>query len=340
MTKEDNILIIDTSLLSGECIEFLQQKGIKATLLQLPVINDYVYGSSFIDRLENIFHRTILKNNNHIYTLINKSSKKQYNKELKKFLQSQDIFDYVLVMRPDSFGKHFFKTLRKSSKYCVGYMWDALNDYKYSELKKIRKFLDKIFVFEDNDLINYPGLNAMKGSNFYYEVPSLKKIEKENLISYIGNVTYERRDLLIDKLIPYLQSQNLKLNFNLVKNVDFDNTEIKNKRYINYYNKKKPYREHLIMMAKSLYSLDINPTYHKEYSFRVYESMYYETKLITTNKNILNFPLYKEENFFLIENEESLEKLPDFFNKKYSPYTENELSEHRFDNWLTNILKK
>ena len=92
-------------------------------------------------------------------------------------------------------------------------------------------------------------------------------------------------------------------------------------------------------MAKSKVSLDLNPSYHEEFSFRVYESMYYETKLITTNRKILQFPLYRKENFLLIENQDDLEKIPEFIKEKYTPYSEEELAPYRFDNWLINAFE-
>jgi hypothetical protein len=56
--------------------------------------------------------------------------------------------------------------------------------------------------------VKYPKINGIKGSNFYYEIPSFKALKKENLVSYIGHITSERRDILIDQMIPYFLSQN------------------------------------------------------------------------------------------------------------------------------------
>jgi hypothetical protein len=140
-------------------------------------------------------------------------------------------------------------------------------------------------------------------------------------------------------MIPYFLSQNFNLDFQLVINVKTENYDIKNKNLIQYSKIRKPYVCHLKMMARSKVSLDLNPSYHEEFSFRVYESMYYETKLITTNKKILQFPLYRKENFLLIENQDDLEKIPEFIKEKYAPYSEEELAVYRFDNWLINVFK-
>jgi hypothetical protein len=337
--KQDKILIIDLCVLSQECVDFLHSKEINTTLLQFSSPKDYVYGSSLIDRLENIFQRIVLRNKNFSYILKYKAHRKHYVSELKKFLKHHKNFDYCLIIRPDTFDVEFFKTLQKKTKYNIGYMWDAMNDYKYSELLKTKKFLKKILVFEETDLVKYPKINGIKGSNFYYEIPSFKALKKENLVSYIGHITSERRDILIDQMIPYFLSQNFNLDFQLVINVKTENYDIKNKNLIQYSKIRKPYTCHLKMMARSKISLDLNPSYHEEFSFRVYESMYYETKLITTNKKILQFPLYRKENFLLIENQDDLEKIPEFIKEKYAPYSEEELAVYRFDNWLINVFK-
>ena len=54
---------------------------------------------------------------------------------------------------------------------------------------------------------------------------------------------------------------------------------------------------------------------------------------------ILQFPLYRKENFLLIENQDDLEKIPEFIKEKYAPYSEEELAVYRFDNWLINVFK-
>ena len=337
--KNKKILIIDSHTLPMESVEFLQSYGFDATLLKFKEPQRYFYGSSFVDRIENIIQRVFLKNKLFINTLKLRKHKKDCYISLKEFLKNNIKYDYILVFRPDSFDQKFFQLLKKKSNKCIGYMWDALNDFQFSELKKSRPFLDDLFLFENADLTKFPSLKAKKGSNFYYETPQIKNIKKKNLISYLGHITPERRDLAIDKMIPFFQKTNYEMSFYILNNIDADVTSLINKNAIEYISSRHSYNKHLSLMAKSKVSLDLNPSYHEEFSFRVYESMYYETKLITTNKKILQFPLYRKENFLLIENQDDLEKIPEFIKEKYAPYSEEELAVYRFDNWLINVFK-
>ena len=52
--KNKKILIIDSHTLPMESVEFLQSYGFDATLLKFKEPQRYFYGSSFVDRIENI----------------------------------------------------------------------------------------------------------------------------------------------------------------------------------------------------------------------------------------------------------------------------------------------
>lgn len=341
MRKNEKLLIINKGELPADYILFLNKKGINATLLQFTPQKTYRYKNSKItDRLLNIFHRLFLKNKNYIYNLENKSNNKEYCLQLKEFFKKENFFGHVLILRPDNFDSSFLKIVKNHSRKIIGYMWDALNDYKYNILKKNRKYFQKIYLFEKDDLIKYPKLKGLKGNNYYIENEELKLLKKENLISYIGNITIDRRDLFIEKIIPYLEKSNYDIQIilvnNLKKNLNINNLSKHHK--IKILNTHVHNSVHLKAMAQSKVSLDLTPTYHTEFSFRVYESIYYETKLITTNKNIINFPLYRKENFLLIENELDFQKITEFISTPYEPYSEKELNVFRFDNWIKNLF--
>jgi len=341
MIENKKLLIINKGALPDEYVTFLNKKGINAILLQFSPQKKYIYKNSKItDKLMNAFHRLFLKNNNYIYTLENKSYSKEYCIQIKEFFKKETFFDYVLILRPDNFDSSFLKIVKNHSEKVIGYMWDALNEYKYSILKKNKKYFHRIYLFEKEDLIKYPNLNGLKGNNYYFENEGIKSLKKENLISYIGNITKDRRDLFIEKMIPYLEKSNYEIQIILINNIDKElNSYLSKHNKIQILNTHVHNSEHLKAMAKSKVSLDLIPSYHTEYSFRVYESIYYETKLITTNKNIINFPLYRKENFLLIENELDFQKIPEFISTAYKPYKEEELSKLRFDNWIKNIFK-
>ena len=66
--------------------------------------------------------------------------------------------------------------------------------------------------------------------------------------------------------------------------------------------------------------LDIHRTKQDGLSFRVFESLGKEKKLITTNKDIKNYDFYNEQNILIID--ENFEIPKSFFDSKYIPIPE------------------
>lgn len=69
-------------------------------------------------------------------------------------------------------------------------------------------------------------------------------------------------------------------------------------------------------------------------SLRVMEALYFHKKLVTNNRNILEYDFYHSDNIFVVGHD-ALEKLPDFLEKPYSKIKKEIRQSYQFNDWIS-----
>ena len=71
-------------------------------------------------------------------------------------------------------------------------------------------------------------------------------------------------------------------------------------------------------------------------TMRIFECLATNTKIVTTNKSIKNYPFYNPSNIYILEND----YLPDiaWFEKEYIPIGESVIKKYSIENWVKAIL--
>ena len=92
-------------------------------------------------------------------------------------------------------------------------------------------------------------------------------------------------------------------------------------------------------MAESICFLDFPKDGQTGLTMRTIESMGVHTKLITTNKEILNYDFYNPNNIYILDLDDM--RLPDnsFFNTKYEEINENIFNKYNIETWMDELLK-
>ena len=93
------------------------------------------------------------------------------------------------------------------------------------------------------------------------------------------------------------------------------------------------YAENLEYVQKSKCLLDFYVDETAGLSLRTMESLFYNKKLITNNKQILRFDFYRKDNIFILGVDEEKE-LADFIDAPYSPVDASIKEKYLFANWL------
>ena len=120
-------------------IRNLEKLGFQASLItnKIPV---YKYRG--FERLVNFIRKTFLKDKSYKKKLIAQFEETEYSRIIAGL---DEMFDYIFVIRPDSFPTSFIEKLKdKTTKY-IGYQWDGIE--KFPKVKNYFSFFGDVSAF-------------------------------------------------------------------------------------------------------------------------------------------------------------------------------------------------
>lgn len=290
----------------------------------------YFYGSEKIKKEITIYER-ILKElsrkgiyKNYCKKLLNKEVSKHYNKILNNYLD----IDYVLMIGGLYYSKEFINLVKeKNSKIkFIVFLWDK---FSKEEIIKIKEIYDEVYTFEKSDALE----NNIKWHPSFY-IKKIKNVEKTLDFYFLGENRDRERYEYINNLYKYCKKNRLKNRVYLYSKKKVKNLNDK----IIIYNKIS-YEENLENIKNSKVTFEKNIEKQSGLSLRSLECLGYETKLITTNKDIKNYDFYNPNNIFIVESIEEINKIPlDFFIKPYEKVEEQILKRYSFKGFINDIL--
>lgn len=326
--KKKIILAITQDMKIYECfVENLENLNFEVFL-----IDNYSGGLKY----KNIFHR--------LHNLYRKTffNDKDFKKKLfKKYLldsklntlnEIKSIYDYSLTIRADLFDEIVIKKVIEKSKKNYAYQWDGLN--RFPDIYRFIKYFDKFYIFDKSDLEYEHKTHLI--TNFYFDCYNslFDNIEPEYDAYYIGS--YDDRFEKLIQICELLKSKGLKLNVILCGKVKKDLSPYP---YIKVIHNPLSYYENLKMVANSKILIDIHhENIHKGLSFRSFEAIGYNKKLITTNTIIKKYDFYDQDNIHLIDN--NIISFDEFLNKENKEIDPQIKKKYSFTHWINYILEE
>ncbi|GIZ14546.1 hypothetical protein [Capnocytophaga catalasegens] len=320
------------TIIFGAPIDFFNQKMVdNLKFLGFEVVDvsislRYKY-KSLKDRLINTFRKIILKDTSYKKKVRFALVEQQMNEKIDSLKEKAD---YVFIIRPDIYPEHFLRKLKTCSKTMIAYQWDGIN--VFPEVKKIVKYFDRFFVFDENDVKE----GFLPITNFYFDIPEQLEIIENKNIFFVG-VWKRNRIKPIEKLILQIEKTNyiadislFTLNKNLLKKYKNSPINVTNKRISLDENHQK--------VCESAVLVDILNTVHNGLSFRVFEAMKYKKKLITNNLHIRNYDFYNENNILVLEKDADYERISSFLELPYIDLPQILYDKYAFTNWIKYIL--
>ncbi|MEC5394901.1 hypothetical protein [Bergeyella sp. RCAD1439] len=243
-----------------------------------------------------------------------------------------DKADYALIIRPDIYPRSTIKAIKRKTHFMVGYQWDGLK--RFPMVKLYVKYFDRFFVFDKEDL---DGGKYSLLTNFYFDYPILKeRIEIiPNSVYFVGNY-FENRKSILEKIGEKVSKQGMNSRITVLlspPNYDKEGSS----SYVNYVKGEISFEENIKRVLESEILVDIVNTVHKGLSFRVFEALGNDKKLITNNTTIKEYDFYNPNNIFVIENE-NLEGLEAFLKTDYI-IDEKIKEKYAFSNWIKRVLE-
>ncbi len=307
----------------------LIKKNLENLHFQVEVIHhnyNFKYKNVF-QRLKNVFYKIILNEKTYKNKL-----KNEFNLHIQKEIISNQKFDITLVLRFDFFTKEILEYCKKRTDKFVVYQYDGLSRIKSNFENHI--LFDKIYVFNLSDITNYPTLPLVKSSNFYFDYINPKSDKIGYDFYFLGGFHPSRIDI-INRLTHYFQLKNFKYLFEIY----FDPKDV---QFIELHNDITPiydfidYEVYLEKLKNASNVVDILIEEHEGLSFRVFESLYFEKKLITTNPTVVTYDFYNENNIFVL-NSDNLNEVENFLAKDKVKIDNELIKNYSFSNWFRNI---
>lgn len=294
-------------------------------VIGIPFTDKFKY-KNFGDRAINFLRKVFLNDKKYKSYLKYRDTGSQITKTVEEL---NETVDYCLILRADFYPLDIVKKIKSKSKILVGYQWDGLD--RYPVIRDLIIQFDRFFVFDPNDL-NFPGV--LPATNFYFlknNHPQFKDID----VYYLGNYVSSRFKK-IQKLSDYLKQIHsnsvIKIHAKKEKNqkkIEKTSLELV-KNYISY-------DENLELVNRSRIMVDLLHDVHKGLSFRVFEAIGNDKKLILDNPEILKYEFYDPANFFLVK-DNNYDGLEEFINTPYKPLPINIKQKYSFNNWIRYVL--
>ena len=201
-------------------------------------------------------------------------------------------------------------------------------------IKRIH-FFKRFFVFDPNDLkINQ---NILPSTNFYfdYSQESAYEIDSEKKAYFFGTYINYRMDTIF-KLTEKLTEIGFEPDISIVA-FSRDNIEKYKDSKIKFLNERISFEENIKNAKQSDILIDIVNGKHKGLSFRTFDAIGYEKKLITTNSEVRKYDFYHPNNFFILE-ENNLGEIEDFLKKPFVKLDDSIKLKYSFTNWIHYML--
>lgn len=259
------------------------------------------------------------------------------NYYLKNVLNFSEKMDYFFVVAGQEFSKEFIQDLKIKNKEIktIIFLWDKL---EYTSLKNIVFEFDYVFSFDRDDCEKY---GFIFRPFFYLENFSEKVgyFNRKYDLSYIGALRDKKRYIFIEKIYKLSQKYSLKEFLKLV------HVEKKRDKFIRIYdfisNKKISPEDNLNLLKESRVICEIPFKEQVGLTLRALQSLYFENKIITTNKDIKKYDFYNEKNVKVIYSLEEIEKIErEFFSEEYQKVDESILKKYNVSSFLNEIFIK
>ena len=272
---------------------------------------------NFFYKIYNFFLKLIFRKNlKHLY----------YGKEILKRLESFGKQDLILTLKGDFIDSESITDFKKHTDRSIAFFND--NILRYPNIKNVIPLFDEVYSFEKKDCEKY---NLKFKTNFIYN----SKVSNTHSFKYqLFNISSrDKRTNTIMAIAEYLKETNL-----LAKIIILDNkNKMKDSAVVDVIRKPIDLNEVNQYIENSKILLDIHREKQSGLSFRVFESLGLQKKLITTNQDIKSYDFYNPNNILVIDSKNlTLSKL--FFETDYEEVPSKVLNKYFIENWIEEII--
>lgn len=274
------------------------------------------------------------------------SMNKYFNKEVMPLVERLD-YDYVFVIVGMTFS--FFpemiekiRTQNKNAKFIM-YQWDGEKNISF--VKKIHKYFDNIYSFDRIDCLNndiYEFLPLFYTSQ-YEDVGNIVNNEFKYDVSYVGTAHPQKikninimskkfTEVLKEQYIYHYMPSKLKYFFHKLTSKEYRDVNLSDMKL-----EKLSAEQMMDIFKKSKCVFDSPQKGQNGLTIRTIECLGAKRKLITTNRDIINYDFFDEKNILIYD--EKININDDFFVTEYKDIQKEIYEKYSLRNWLKEMIK-
>lgn len=323
-----NVLFFSTNSLNDTFSSEIEKLGYDVTVFHnekiiYPEVKDF----NLIDKLKNIYFRLVKRDT----SFPHKKQKEDFNNWTKNRLESiikKGIkYEAIIFFRGDLYERDVLLTCKSLSNKMVSFQADGISVSQ--KILEYTDIFDDVFCFDPNDSIKY-------NYKFLTNCILFTDVKKELIewdVFYLGTGTNERKESIV-------KLENLFIKNNISFKAILHINKYKEEKIVNsieYTYRFFDYSKVLEYEKKSKCILDLVHSNHNGLSFRFFEAMEMQKKIITNNIEVRKYEFYNKNNIFIIGLDDE-KKLFHFINSPYKKLNEDMILKYKLENWLNIIL--
>ena len=315
------------------------------------------YYKEIINELENMEYEVDFfpdsPSNSNLFKAISRINKKlvkfQVNNNFKKNIlpKIKNIkYDYVFFI----IGMTFSYTIQNVKKIkennpnakFIMYQWDGEDNIKF--IKKFHKYFNKIYSFDRLDcqknniykflplfyIKNYEKVGRKKINEFEYDVSYVGTAHPQKY-AFINEMSKKLNHIFQNQFIYHYMPSKLKYIFHKLTSKEYRKAKLEDFKF-----EKLPSEKIMEIFQKSKCIFDAPQSGQNGLTIRTIECLGAKKKLITTNKDIINYDFYNENNILIYDEEYT--KNEKFFNNNYIELPKELYEKYSLYNWIKTIL--
>lgn len=300
----------------------------------------FVY-QNYGEKLINLLRKTLWQDRHY---KVRKQNKILMN-QLKAMIDARaDNIDYALIIRPDLLCDDYLHYLSTVCNQLIGYQWDGLSVFP-QVLDKIH-FFDDFFVFDDSDVGKYPTYSLKAITNFYFDFdfevvnPTKNASQRTKQAYFVGNHIDNRVDAM-NTLLASLFVLGVEVECYIAGIAHkAEKQKLYQKDAVIFLPDDMSFMDNLSHVKQTDIVIDFVNNLHFGLSFRFFEALHYQKKLISNNPTVVQYDFYHANNIFIWQDVIDQDKLACFLQAPYVPLPEAIVQKYAFGNWINYVLDR
>ncbi len=230
--------------------------------------------------------------------------------------------DEIFIIRPDVLNDDLLRCIKSYTNKFIAYYYDSTR--RFPRKVEIISMFDKVYSYDRLDVSTYD-LSFL--TNYIFEESNHSEYEYQ----FFNISTNDYRFPLLENLAKYLKQRGWTYNIQVYNGSDMP------AEYVDIITTQKSITEVSELIQKAKIIVEIQRTEQVGLSFRIFEALGHRKKLITTNKDIINYDFYHPQNILVVD-EHAIEIPENFVTSPYLEIDEKNLSKYKIDNWVQPIF--